>query len=130
MDATAAIADLDAALAAVGETIRLVRLIGNPRTGQSSTEVACRAMIRGYAPSDLANNSGITQQDQQIIVSPTAIRAADWPGPGGQRGPGDPLVPRQGDRVLSNRGVLTIQAATGLYLDDTLVRIEIQARGT
>lgn len=126
MGAQAYIDELDSGLAEAGETVSLVRLL----TGGTTFSIAgCPAAIRGYNPSDLVAGSGIGQQDQQVIMSPTRLRAGGWPGTA-SRPPGDPMVPRQGDRVISNRGVLTIQAASGVYVESTLVRIVMQARGT
>lgn len=113
---------LDMGLAQAGETVRLMRMVASPGSGIAS-QVTCLAVIRGYAPSDLVPGSGINQQDQKFIFSPTPIVAANWPGNGN-------FIPRQGDRIATNRGVLTVQAGAGIYVQDTLVRIELQARGT
>lgn len=126
MSAQAYIDELDSGLAEAGEVVSLVRLLTG---GATFAAVGCPATIRGYNPSDLVAGSGIGQQDQQVIMSPTRLRASGWPGTA-TRPPGDPLVPKQGDRIISNRGVLTVQAANGIYVESTLVRIEMQARGT
>jgi hypothetical protein len=117
-----AIAALDAGLAQAGETIRLMRLASPPASGIAAV-VTCLAAVRGYDPSDISPGSGITQQDQKMILSPTLIVAAGWPGAGLSP------VPRQGDRIVSNRGPLTIQDAAGTYVQDVLVRIEARVRG-
>lgn len=123
MIAQEAIAALDDALHQAGESVRLLRMATAPASGIAS-EVTCLALIRGYAPSELVAGTGIGQQDQKMIISPTPILMAGWPGGGGSP------VPRQGDRIISNRGPLTIQDAAGFYVADVLVRIEIQARGS
>lgn len=117
-----AIAALDDALETAGETVTLRRLAKPPATGIIA-EVVCKGLLRGYAPSDLVPGTGIGQQDQKMILSPSAIIAAGWPGGGGSP------VPQQGDRLRTNRGTLTVQAAAGIYMADTLVRIELQAKG-
>lgn len=111
--------DLDAGLAENGEAVRVLRLATPPATGVAK-EADCNALIRGYQPSDLVPRSGINQQDQTAIMSPTVFNAVAWPAPG---------IPRQGDRIISNRGPLTIQACAGLYVGNTLVRIEASVRG-
>jgi hypothetical protein len=117
-----ALSELDAALAEAGETVRLLRMTGTGAQSRVQKEVTCRMTLRGYAPNEVVQGSGITQQDQRMILSPTQIIAANWPGDGR-------YVPRAGDRIISNRGVLTIQSAAGVYVDDRLVRIEGTARG-
>jgi hypothetical protein len=114
--------ELDAALAEVGETVRLLRMTGTGAQSRVLQEVSCRMTLRGYAPNEVVQGSGITQQDQRMILSPTRLIAENWPGDG-------KYVPRAGDRIVSTRGVLTVQAAAGIYVDDRLVRIEGQARG-
>lgn len=109
--------ELNSGLAMAGESVSLRRLATPPATG-FIYQVDCLAVIRGYSPSELAAGSGITQEDQKMILSPTALTAAGWPG-----------VPRRGDRVVTNRGVMTVQAAAGLYVQDALVRIELTVRG-
>jgi hypothetical protein len=112
---------LDDALAQSGESIRLLRMNAPPATGIAH-EVTCLAMMRGYAPLEVVVGSGITQQDQKAIFSPTPILTAGWPGTANP-------VPRVGDRVVSVRGVLTVQAAAGIYVQGVLVRLEAQLRG-
>lgn len=119
------IARLDRALADKGETVRLQRLTG---TQQIAFEVECAAFIRGYQPADLIAGSGITQQDVKVILSPTEIERAQWPG-GQPQTTGDKRVPARNDRIIRNGRPLTVQAATGLYVGGELVRIECQARG-
>lgn len=118
------IADLDAALAEAGEIVRLQRLAG---TQQIKSEVSCVARMRGYSAQEVVG--GVRQQDVRIIISPTQIDAAGWPGPGNVPASGDPRVPHDGDRIVTSRGPLRIVNAIPTYMQGRLVRIEIQARG-
>lgn len=123
------IADLDEALADAGETITLQHLTIAPNSTQIPFPVTCRAVVRGYSPEELIAGSGIIQKDRKIIMSPTEITAAGWPGPM-PVGPNiDKRIPRNGDRVIRNGLPMIIQTAEGLYVQGTLVRIEAQARG-
>lgn len=128
-DATPAgrIARLDAALARVGEDAKLRRAFG---TQAIPVDVTIRVQLRGYQPHELVGP--ITQQDQSFIASPSQINRAQWPGaavpPAGP--PVDQRIPRLNDRLITTRGVLTVQAAAGIYERDTLVRIEGRARGS
>lgn len=91
-----------------------------------TVDVTCPASIRGYLPAELVN--GITQQDCKVILSPTQINAAVWPGPQGS-GP-DIRIPsrNRGDLCIINGEIRTVQAAVGLYVQGVLVRIELQVR--
>lgn len=124
-EAEAALADLDAALAEIGETVRLQRLTG---TQQIPFEVECHAVVRGYAPAEVAGS--IAEGDSKIIISPSEIIASGWPGPGvvgaTER---DRRVPRRGDRIIIAGRARNIEAAAPFYVADVLVRIELQARG-
>lgn len=125
-DAESVIADLDEALADAGEDIVLQRLTG---TQQIPYSVTCRAVVRGYAPEELIAGSGITQQDVKVILSPTEIEVAGWPGAQPQTS-GDKRVPVKNDRILRQGRPLTVQAAAGIYVGGELVRIEATARGS
>lgn len=117
------IAQLDYALGIAGEQVRLLRMAAPPASGVAN-EVDVQAMVRGYAPSEIVQGSGITQQDQLCILSPTTLVATSWPAPG------QSPVPKIGDRVVSTTGrVSTVMAAAGITMGTTLVRIELQIRG-
>jgi len=121
-----AIADLDASLATDGEEIELQRLAG---TQQIAVKVKCRAFVRGYQASELVG--GITQQDSRVIISPTEIDRMGWPGPDVASNPTsqDRRVPRKGDKAVIAGKVRNVEAAVGLYMADTLVRIEMRVLG-
>lgn len=95
--------------------MRVLRLSGTAQT--VSKDVTCAAFVRGYQPKDLVPGSGITQQDVKVILSPTDL--VDFPG----------IVPTRNDRIIRQGKPLAVQAATGIYVAGTLVRIEVQARG-
>lgn len=125
-EAAQAIAELDSALALVGQDIRLQRLTG---TQGIPFEVRCRAIVRGYTPEQLVG--GITQQDSSVIMSPTEIERKGWPGPksSADQQSGDRRIPRQGDRAFVNDKARNVEAAVGIYVADILVRIEMRVRG-
>jgi len=119
MTPSATIKSLDGALAAGGQTVTLRKL--------PTTDVVCPAAVRGYQPQELTSN--ITQQDSKVILSPTQINAAIWPGtqvPGQE----DIRIPskNRGDLCQINGKFRTIQASVGIYVQDVLVRIELQVR--
>lgn len=110
---------LDKSLARAGQTVTLRRL--------PTTDVICPASIRGYTPQELTSN--ITQQDSKVILSPTQINAAIWPGTQVPTLP-DIRIPskNRGDLCEINGVFRTVQAGVGIYVQDVLVRIELQVR--
>lgn len=123
------IADLDEALLDAGEDIVLQHLTLGPGGTQIPFSVTCRAVVRGYTPEELIAGSGITQEDRKVILSPTEITAADWPGPMPVRPNVDKRIPSGGDRVMRHGQAMAVQAAEGIYVQGQLVRIEARARG-
>lgn len=121
-----AIAMLDRQLAANGEDVTLQRWGGSPLAVQASCTV--RAFVRGYRPNELIAGSGIIQGDTMATISPTQITAAGWPGDYADA-VGDAQVPRQGDRLVVAGRTRVVQAAAPIYMNGTLVRVELQARG-
>lgn len=109
---------LDAALAARGTDIVLRRVTGTaPST--SNTDVTVRAAVRSYQPQELVN--GISQTDGGVIVSPTQILAANWPGDGS--------LPRKLDKIVMAGRVRDIEVVDPIYINDELVRIEMRVLG-
>lgn len=119
---------LDDALSAAGQNVTLRRSYGTPAT-PTNVDVVVRVHIRGFEPREVGGE--VQQQDQKFILSPTQIDSANWPGiiPG-QNLSIDNRIPRLNDYMLTTRGTTRIQAASGLYVDNVLVRIEGQIRGT
>jgi hypothetical protein len=120
------IRELDKSLAVDGEDIELQRLIG---TQLIPIKVTCRAFVRGYAAVDLI--AGIVQRQRKVIMSPTQIIRAGWPGPNSSATPTnqDRRIPRKGDRVIVGGGACTVEEAGGINIDGGLVRIEMRVLG-
>lgn len=132
MSAESEIAELDKALAADGQDIVLRRVIGKTVASQQFIDVICRAFVRGYAPNELVG--AITQQDSRVVLSPTQIDAARWPG--GQAVSTaqfqiDPRVPdkNRGDLCYIDGRRCSVEAAKPITIDGVLVRIDMQIRG-
>lgn len=117
---------LDGALARTKITVTLRKINGT--AGLNPTDLAnVPAMVRGYTPQELTSN--VTQQDSKVIISPTQINAAVWPVAQGTFAE-DVRIPNKnrGDQVIINGVVRAVEAGVGLYVQDVLVRIEIQVR--
>lgn len=126
MSAQGLVASLDYHLAEAGEDITLQRYNG----AVFVDSVECRAAVRGYEPHQLVG--GIIQTDVKVIMSPTEIISSGWPGPEIPAGSSDRdrRVPNKGDRIIRQGREFTIMNSNGgFYVDNELVRIELQARG-
>lgn len=130
MSAAQEIADLDRALALDGEDIVLRRVKGTTLATQQNVDVTCRAFVRGFAPNELVG--AITQQDSRVVLSPTQIDAADWPADeADSTSLIDPRIPRKnrGDKCIIQGRLCSVEAAKGIWIDDTLIRIDMTVRG-
>jgi hypothetical protein len=124
------ISELDKALAADGQDIILRRVRGNSLATMSWVDVTCRAFVRGYRAEELG--AGFTLQDSHVILSPTQINTASWPGDAADSPPTiDDRIPRKnrGDLCFIANKRRSVEAGVGLYIGDTLVRIELRVLG-
>lgn len=118
---------LDQALDETGEDVVLRRIYGlSPRTNY--VDVTLRAVVRTYQPRELLG--GINQTDNKVIISPTGIAKAGWPG---GEAPSltvaDPALPRNTDHIFIQGRSRTISVVQPIYVDNELVRIEIRVQG-
>lgn len=120
---------LDEALLAAGEDVILRRIVG---TGASAVnvDVTVRASVRAFAPDELVGT--LSQSDSNVIISPTQIMAAQWPG--GQPVSGaihqaDPRVPKVGDKAIIQGRVRNITFVEPILVAGELVRIEMTVAG-
>jgi len=120
------IADLDEELARDGQDIKLQRLTG---TQQIPFEAHCRAFVSPITAEQLI--AGITQDSSNVILSPTQIIAAGWPGPNSSKTPTtvDRRVPTPNDKVVIAGKVRQISASMPIYVDGELVRINLRVLG-
>ncbi len=130
MSAEYEIAELDSALAEDGEDIVLRRVTGTTLASMTFEDVTCRAFVRGYDPRELV--AGFTQQDSRVILSSTEINAAGWPSDAPSSPPTiDDRIPRKnrGDKCIIASKVRNVEAGVGIYIGDTLIRIELHVLG-
>lgn len=122
------LASLDAHLAARGTDITLRRVTGSaPST--VNHDITVRAAVRSYSPEELVGD--IKQTDSQVIMSPTQILAAGWPGTGEVPSAtvADPTLPRRLDRVVIAGRVRNIEVVDPIYVGNELVRLELRVLG-
>lgn len=113
-----AIFALDRSLAAHGQDAILRRWSGSG-SARTPTDVAVRVRALDYKPEELVG--GIMQGDTRVILSPTQIVAAGWPGPQDW--------PRIGDRLVIDGRERNVQAAPPFRIDGVVVRIDVTVRG-
>lgn len=121
--------ELDKSLAVDGEDFILRRIIGT--TNQVNVDCPCRGFVRRYQPHELIPGV-IAQGDSQVIMSPTQIIVAQWPGGqaiGASDAALDHRVPRKNDKAVIQGKVRNIETAEPIYLANELVRIELTVRG-
>lgn len=126
------IAALDNALAEAGEDIILRRVVGSA-PNQVNIDVGCRARVDAMTDKDLA--AGIPSTDLNIVISPTPINNAQWPGGSVPALPPfdlDQRIPRAGptDKVLMRgQAPRAIVFADPKFINGELVRINLRVSG-
>lgn len=118
---------LDAALAEAGEDIVLRRIVGTGN--QAPIDVRVRARVDDVDPEELVAGSGSAQQRAKVIISPTQIIAAQWPGGVVPGYVGDPRVPVRGDKAVIRGKARNIEFAKPFVIGGELVRIELTVLG-
>jgi hypothetical protein len=120
MSLTAAetIARLDDGLVRAGGIITLRRVVGT--RDPVNVDVDLPAGVRGGASVEIGG--GIYEGGINVILSPTGIAAAGWPGT-------DETLPKRMDRVIFAGAVYTVGPVTPFFMGETLVRIELSAKG-
>jgi hypothetical protein len=126
------IAALDNALAATGEDVILRRVVGTaPNT--ANVDVTCRARVDAMTTEQLS--AGILATDLNVIISPTQINNAQWPGGNIPALPPfniDQRIPREGgpDKVLlRGKPVKTVAFVDAKIINGELVRIDMRVTG-
>lgn len=124
------IADLNSFLEMDGEDVEIRRLYG---TQLIPVKVTCRAFVRPLTSEEL--QAGIDQKTSNVILSPSEITAAGWPGPW-TSSPAEPVqpatdrrLPRKNDKCVIQGAVRNIELAKPILVDNELVRIELRVLG-
>lgn len=119
---------LDYALAVAGQDILLRRVIGQG-TNVQNIDVPLKALVRSYQPVELIG--GIAQTDSKVIMSPTEIARAQWPGGEVQSGTvADPTLPRRNDKLIVDGRVRNVEVVNPIVMPGGVrVRIELRISG-
>lgn len=126
---TAEIVALDNSLARAGENVTLRRTV--KRAGADvPVDVVCRAGVRPVSADQIAGT--ITQNDLNVIMSPTQILAADWPGQNDNITPGnvvDQHLPKSTDKMIVQGKERQVRSAKPIYVDNVWVRTDLVVAG-
>lgn len=114
-------ARLDAALARVGQTVKLYR------STTSGSPVTCKAKPKTFNPEQLQNGGNVNQDDLVLIMSPTEIINAGWSS--GASSPQDTRIPVNGNIIVINGRSRKVETTTPIFVNDELVRLEVLLKG-
>ncbi len=120
------IAALDTALDDAGTDVILRRIVG-VLPNVVNVDAPIRAAVRSMGNRELA--SGIAQSVSQVIISPTDIAAAQWPGGSDPNAPLDAALPKRGDRLVISGRIRDVEAVNPIYVNDAMVRINLDVLG-
>lgn len=127
MSPSEAIAMLDRFLETDGKDCILRRVYGTAGNIIVS-DVTVRAKVSAYSETELVG--GIVQTDSRVIMSPSQITAAQWPG--GELTSSsvpDPTLPRRNDKLIVDGRVRNVEFVNPADIGGTLVRIEMRIAG-
>jgi hypothetical protein len=126
------LARLDRQIRLHGEEVQLIHTVG------SSTQTNTRAQIRGIVKTLGIEQiiAGITATNYMVIISPTDLRRAAWPGAvavaaasGIPISARDAVVPTTADKITFRGAQKAISKVDAIYDGDECVRIELTCVG-
>lgn len=120
-----AIAQLDRALALNGQPAILRRLTGT--SNQVPVDAAVTVFSRRADPTALVGAQ--VQVTNDVVISPSDLDRARWPGPAPANYVGDWAVPRKGDLLIGPDGQRQVMAAAPKRMAGILVRIDLLVQG-
>jgi len=126
---SAEIAALDDALALAGEDAILRRVVTRSNVKVNS-DVTCRAAVRGVSAEQIMGTIAAT--DLNVILSPTQITAAAWPGqddstPGGSTV--NQALPRITDFVVVQGKPRQVKVSKPIYVGGVWCRTDLVVAG-
>lgn len=114
---------LDMGLQLTGEDAVLRRVISGV-----NVDVRCRIHVRSFRQRDIgfAKGSEQAQVEYDVIMSPTEIKRASWPGVFSGI---NPTFPKKGDYLVIQGRQRGVEVVDTIMVAGELVRIEIRAMG-
>lgn len=120
---------LDNALRRAGENVVLRRVVGKAPNA-SNVDVTVRAAVRSVSGDQIAGT--ITQNDMTVIVSPTDILAAQWPGgavDGAVVSDVDPRIPRTTDKMIVQGRERQVKLSKPIFVGGVWARTDLIVAG-
>jgi hypothetical protein len=127
-EADDAIADLDSALADYGQDIVLRRVVGLG-ANVANLDVKCRASVRTWRLKEEQIVAGVEQAVVIVVISPTQIANAQWPGGSTPGQSIDPSIPRRNDKLVIAGRLQNIDAVETIRMGSQAVRFEMSVAG-
>lgn len=126
---SAEVAALDNALLRAGEDVVLRRVVGLG-VNQARIDVICRARVLGVKAEQVVGTIAVS--DLSVIISPTQILAAQWPG--GQidapvQDKADPRVPRSTDFMVIKGKQRQVKFSDPIFVGGEWVRCNLIVAG-
>jgi hypothetical protein len=123
------IAALDAALERAGEDVTLTRTVKRGG-GTVVSSVVCRAAVRSVSAEQIAGT--ITLNDLTVVIGPTEILAAGWPGtddavPGGSTV--DQRLPKTTDSMVVQGRARQVKVSKPVFVGGVWVRTDLVVAG-
>jgi hypothetical protein len=126
---------LDREIRLRGESVQLIRTVGTGVGVQSKVRANIKGIIKTFGTEQLVG--AITQVNYSIIISPTHLRRAGWPGgvvatiPSGTEPNMDPTIPKKSttDNVSFRGKTTAVTNVDAIYDGDEVVRIELRVLG-
>ena len=126
---TAEIAALDSALQRAGEDCTLRRVAGKSPNAVN-VDVTVRAAVRTVSADQIAGT--VAQNDLNVVISPSQILAAQWPGglrDGAVQSLADPRIPRATDFMVIQGRQRQVKAAKPIFVGGAWVRCDLVVAG-
>lgn len=123
------IASLDSNLKAAGEDVMLRRTV-KQGSSQVVVEVTCRAAVRSVSADEIAGT--IAYNDLTVIISPTQIVNANWPGADGNIPAGnnvDQRLPKTTDKVVVQGRERQVKVSKPIFVANEWVRTDLVVAG-
>lgn len=123
-----AISRLDAALSRRGEDVTLSRVVKRGASNVTAT-VTCRASVRAVSSEDISTGA-MKATEYHVVISPTEIMAARWPGQNDNDQAGiNAHVPMVTDVATIQGEPKQVVAAKPIYVGGEWVRADLVVAG-
>jgi hypothetical protein len=130
------LAQLDRELRLHGDACELIRTVGSAT--QTKVRANLRCIVKVLTAEQMTAGVSISQFSYLVIISPTDLRRAKWPGPlpatgtnlpTGHNPPRDYAIPLTSDKVYFRGVEKAITLVSPVYDGDQCIRVEMKVLG-